>query len=57
MDYNVSQIYFDAGNNKKKKYKVKTIYNSVIYAKKSEDYLLKLYLLIFQKKYSEKKNT
>lgn len=48
VDKNVRQINFDTDNNNKK-YKVETICNSMVYAKKSElgYLLLGLYYLIF----------
>ena len=36
---------FDAGNNKK--YKIKVIRNSIVYAKKAKKYLPSLYYLVF----------
>ena len=44
----------DIGNNSRK-YKVKTICNSMVYIKKSVGYLLGLYYLIFWKNYLKKK--
>ena len=38
-----------------KKYKIKAIKNSILYAKKPEKYLLSLYYFIFWKNYLEKK--
>lgn len=39
------QLEFEIGNDEE--YKVKKIWNSVIYAKKSDGYLLGLYYLVF----------
>ena len=47
----------NTGNNESSIYKLKLIYNSAIYIKKSVDYLLGLYYLVFEKSYLEKKNT
>ena len=49
------QLKFEAGNNKK--YKVESIQDSTVYAKKSVRQLLELYYLVLWKGYSEKKNT
>ena len=46
---------FDTDNNKK--YKLKTIKDGTVYVKKTEDYLLELYYLVFWKSYLEEKNT
>lgn len=57
MDKNVGQINFDAGNNKSRKYKVKAIWNSAIYVKKSKSgYLPSFYYLVSWKCYSEEEN-
>ena len=45
---------FDAGNNKK--YKVKVIKNSVVYAKKAKGHLLGLYYLVSWKSYLEEES-
>lgn len=45
MDKN-NAVKLDNGDNESKKYKIKVIYNSAIYIKKSVDYLLGLYHLI-----------
>ena len=38
----------DAANNNSRKYKIKAIYNSAVYAKKLKSgYLLRLYYLVF----------
>ena len=43
---NVAKL--DTSNNDNSKYKVKAIYNSTVYTKKSKsDYLLELYYLVF----------
>lgn len=47
---------FDVRNNKDKKYKVETIWNSAIYAKKLASYLPGLYYLDFEKDYSKEEN-
>ena len=52
----INAIESNAGKNSSK-YKVKTIYNNTVYAKKSTSHLLALYYLIFQNDYLEKKNT
>lgn len=39
-------IESDAGENKSRKYKIKVIYNSIVYTKKLAGYLPKLYYLI-----------
>ena len=53
---NVTEL--DAGNNKGGKYKVKAIWDSAVYVKKSESsYLPGLYYLVFWKSYLEKQNT
>lgn len=50
-----SLLEFEADNNKK--YKVKVIQDSTIYAKEANKHLLKLYYLVVWKGYSEEKNT
>lgn len=42
-------------DNENKKYKVKVIQNSIVYIKKSPNYLLKLYHLVLQKNRLDKK--
>ena len=46
---------FDASDNKK--YEVKAIIDSTVYAKEAEEYLLGLYYLISWKGYPEEENT
>ena len=48
MDEKVKYIEFNSGSNDSKKYKVKAIWDSVVYTKESKsNYLLGLYYLIF----------
>lgn len=47
---------FDTSNNDSRVYEVKTIQDSAVYAKKSEDYLPELYYLILWKEYLKEKN-
>lgn len=48
----------NANNNDNEEYKIKSIPHSGVYIKKSKPgFLLKLYYLIFWKKYSKKENT
>ena len=49
------KLEFDASNNKE--YKVETIIDSTVYAKKAEKHLQSLYYLVFWKSYPEKKST
>lgn len=56
VDETTSQLKFEA-NDKSKKYKVKKIWNNVIYTRESKSHLSKFYYLVLWKNYSEKKNT
>ena len=47
----------DAGNNEGRKYKVKAICDSAVYARESIGYLPRLNYLVFWKGYPEEKNT
>lgn len=54
MDKNITKL--DTGNDINKKYKIETISNSAVNAKKSEsDHLPGFYYLMSQKNYLEKK--
>ena len=55
INKNMTELEFDAGNSKK--YKVKAIRDSVIYAKKLEGHLPSLYYLVAWKGYHEEENT
>lgn len=55
VDKNTTQLKCDTGN--KKEYKVKQIWNSAVYARETEEYLLGLYYLILWKDYPKEKNT
>ena len=56
VDENATQLEFEANDNKK--YKVKDIRDSAVYAKLSEaGYLPELYYLLSWKSYSEQKDT
>lgn len=48
-------LEFEVGNNKK--YEMKAIRDSAVYAKKADKYLVELYYLVILKGYSEKENT
>lgn len=53
-----NMIELDASDNKSGNYKIKSIWDSIIYAKISKsEHLLGLYYLFLQKKYLEEKNT
>ena len=57
VDEEVKQIEFDIGNNNGR-YKVKAIWDSVVYTRESESgHLLGLYYLVSWKKYPKEKNT
>ena len=47
----------NVGNENSKKYKLESILNSAVYAKKSESHLPKLYYLIALKSYLEEEST
>lgn len=57
MDETIAKLYLDKGNNKE--YKVETIWDSTVYAKKSKvgGHLLGFYYLVLWRDYPEKKNT
>lgn len=46
----------NAGNNKRRKYKIKVIQENVVYVKESKGHLPGLYYLMSLKKYPEKEN-
>lgn len=56
MLYKKNIIKLHVGNNNSKKKKVKTIWNSRVYAKESISYLSGLYHLVFWKNYLKKEN-
>ena len=57
VDEEVRQMEFDLEDNHSGKYKVEAIWDSMIYARKSElGYLLGLYYLIVWERYLEEKN-
>lgn len=52
------KLHFKGNDDNKEKYKIKSIWNSAVYIKKSEtDHLLGLYHLILWKNYPKKENT
>ena len=54
-DEKVTELEFESGNNLE--YKVKTIWDSAVYANKAEGHLPGLYYLVAWKKYPKKENT
>lgn len=46
----------NAGNNKRRKYKIKVIQENAVYVKESKGHLAGLYYLMSLKKYPEKEN-
>ena len=50
-------LEFDTGNQDSKKYKIKAIQDSAVYARESEGHLPDLYYLIIWKSYPKKENT
>lgn len=50
----MTQIELD--KDKKKKYKIEVIYDSEVYIRESEDYLLGFYSLVSWKSYTKKRN-
>ena len=58
MDKKVRQIEFNIGNNDNGEYKVKAIWDSVVYARESQSgHLPSLYYLVSWKRYPEEENT
>ena len=55
VDEKVTELKFEADSSKK--YKVKVIWNSIIYVNKTKGYLLVLYYLEAWKRYFDQKNT
>lgn len=55
VDENATKL--DIGNNKSREYKIKAIWDSIVYAKKSElDNILRLYYLVLWENYLKKEN-
>lgn len=59
VDGVIAKLEFEKKNRDKSKlYKLKTIYNSLVYIMESlEDHLSSLYYLVFQKDYLDRENT
>ena len=55
MDKKVTELDFEAGNSKE--YKVETIWDSAVYARKSKGYLSGFYYLVAWKSYPKEENT
>ena len=55
MDKKVIKVDFETGN--REEYKIKAIWDSAVYTRESEGYLLGLYYLVAWKIYPEEKNT
>ena len=55
VDKNVTELEFNAGNNKE--YKMEAIWNSTVYTKESKGHVLEFYYLIAWKGYSKEENT
>lgn len=53
----MSELKFESNSDDGKEYKVKAICNSMVYARKSKNYLPGLYYLAVWKSYLEEENT